>query len=95
MIFFACLKMIDGEHCFKYLSSKYLNIKFIMEKETNNFLPFYMFLLRTKIGHFSTSMCRKKTPIGLLTQYNSFTPFSYKIDLIKSLIHKAFKITNS
>ena len=34
----------------------------------------------------------KKTAIGLFTNYLSFTPLSYKIGLVKTLIHRAFKI---
>ena len=40
-------------------------------------------------------MYRKKLSIRLFTQYNSFTPCSIKIGLIKCLIHRAFKISSS
>ena len=40
-------------------------------------------------------MYRKKTPIELFTQYNSFASVSYKIGLIKCLIHRALQITSS
>ena len=62
-----------------------------MEKETN----LLDVLVKNEGKMFTTSVRRKKTSIGLFTQYNSFTPFSYKIGLIKCLIHKAFKIRSS
>ena len=54
-----------------------------------------MFLLKNKGRIFTTSVYRKKTAIGLFMQYNSFTPFSYKIGLIKCLVHGVFKISSS
>ena len=42
-----------------------------------------------------TSTHRKKTYTGLLTNFNSFTSFSYKIGLIRTLIYRAFKINNT
>ena len=80
---------------FKYLNSKHPNIKFTMEKETNTFLPFLDVLVKNEGRIFTTSVYRKKTAIGLFKQYNSFTPFSYKIGLIKCLVHRAFKISSS
>ena len=66
-----------------------------MEKETKKFLPFLDVLVKNKGRTLTTSVYRKKTSIGLFTQYNSFTLFSYKIGLIKCFIHRAFKITSS
>ena len=86
---------IDAENFFKYLNSKHPNIKFIMEKENNKFLPFLDVLVKNEGRSFTTSVYRKKIAIGLFTQYNSFTPFSYKIGLIKCLVHRAFKISSS
>ena len=42
-----------------------------------------------------TSVFQKKTYIGLLTNYFSFTPFKYKLGLIKTLIDRAYKINNT
>ena len=42
-----------------------------------------------------TSVFRKKTYTGLLTNYFSFTPFQYKLGLIKTLIDRAYKINNT
>ena len=38
-----------------------------------------------------TSVFRKKTYTGLLTNYFSFTPFQYKLGLIKTFIDRAYK----
>ena len=86
---------IDAEKFFKYLTSMHPNIKFTMEKETNTFLPFLDVLVKSEGRIFNTSVYWKKTAIKLFTQYISFTPFSYKIGLIKFLVHRAFKISSS
>ena len=41
-----------------------------------------------------TSIYRKKTFTGLLTNYFSFTSYSYKVGLIKTLVDRAYKINN-
>ena len=95
-MFFACLEMRSmPKFFFKYLNSKHPNIEFTMEKETNKVLPFLDALVETEGRIFTTSVYRKKMAIGIFTQYNSFTPFTYKIGLIKCLVHRAFKISSS
>ena len=92
MIFFCMFKnKIDVEIFFKYLNSKHPNIKFTMEKETNKFLPFSDVVVKNKGTKFTASVYRKKTAIGLLRSII----VSYKIGLIKGLIHRAFKICSS
>ena len=46
-------------------------------------------------GSFITSVYHKKTYTGLLPNYFSFTPFKYKLGLIKTLIDRAYKINNT
>ena len=53
----------------------------------------YSFLVSIiKISHFKH---HKSTYTGLLLNFKSFTSFSYKITLIKSLIDKSLKICNN
>ena len=42
-----------------------------------------------------TRVYRKKTFTGLLTNYFSFTPFSYKLGLIRTLVDRTYKINNT
>ena len=44
---------------------------------------------------FLTRVYRKKTFTGLLTNYFSFTSYSYKVGLIRTLIDRAYKINNT
>ena len=75
--------------------------KFTMETEEKGQLSFLHVLLSKQSasdhrGSFITSVYRKKTYYtGLLTNYFSFTPFKYKLGLIKTLIDRAYKINNT
>ena len=80
---------------FDYLNSRHPNIKFTFEKQNRAKLAFLDILIATENHNFCTSVFRKKTSIGLYTNFTSFTPFSYKIGLIKTLLHRAFEISNS
>ena len=44
---------------------------------------------------FLTRVYHKKTFTGLLTNYFSFTSYSYKVGLIRTLIDRAYKINNT
>ena len=85
----------DAEIFFEFFNCYHKNIKFTIEKESNKFLSFLDILIKNEGNRFSTSVYRKKTSIGLFTQFHSFTPMSYKIGLIRCLIHRAFKISSS
>ena len=73
----------------------YIN-KFTMEREENQKLPFLDVLLddHGKQG-IITSVFHKKTYTGLLTNYCSFVPFSYKLGLVRTLVDRIFKISNT
>ena len=85
----------DPEKFFELLNCRHKNIKFTIEKENNKFLSFLNILIENEGNCFSTSIYRKKTSIGLFTQFLSFTTMTYKIGLIRCLIHRVFKISSS
>ena len=84
----------DAEHLFEFLNWQRKSIKFILKKERNKFLSFLDVLIKNEGNRFSTSVCQKKTSVGLFTQFNSFTPIIYKIGLVRCLIYRAFKISS-
>ena len=51
--------------------------------------------LITTYPFFLTIVYRKKTFTGLLTNYFSFTSYSYKVGLIRTLVDRAYKINNT
>ena len=73
-----------------YINSRHPNIKFTMEKQTNYKLPFLDVLVDNHDPSSSlTRVYRKKTFTGLLTNYFSFSSYSYKVGVIKTLVDRA------
>ena len=76
-----------------FLNSRHDSIKFTLEFEGDNKIPFLDILLkRCPDNTFSTSVYRKKTFTGLYTKWDSFTPRKYKINLIRTLTYRCFRI---
>ena len=71
---------------FTFLNSRHPNLKFTFQKEKDSKIAFLEICINKTNHSFCTSVFRKSTSIGLYTNFSSFTPFSYKIGLIKSLI---------
>ena len=85
----------DAERFLTFLNRQHPNIKFTIEKEKNNQLPFLDILNDSSSNKFVTSVYRKPTYTGLLTNYNSFTSPNYKKGLIKTLIDRTFRINST
>ena len=84
----------EADKFLEYLNSRHPNIKFTMEKQQNNqisFLDVHLDNSETLI----TKIFRKKTFTGILTNYFSFTSFTYKKGLINCLVERAFRINNT
>ena len=75
-----------------YLNSRHTNIKFTVELENNNSLPFLDILLLRDNNHISTSVFRKATFTGLGTSYLSFIPEQFKINSIKTLLFRGYNV---
>ena len=78
-----------------YLNSKHKNITFTVEHEVNNQLPFLDILISKNSGKLTTEVFRKDTYTGLGLNYSSFVPSLYKINSIKTLIHRAYNLCSS
>ena len=62
----------------KYLSSKHPNINLSLEKENEGCLSFLDGNIFREKGKFVTNVYRKKTLSGVYTNFDSFTPETYK-----------------
>ena len=79
----------------QYLNSKHSNIKFTMEMESDKKLAFLDCLV-TKFGDtFNTSVFRKDTFTGLGTSYFSFCTFGFKMNGIRTLLHRAYRVSSN
>ena len=85
----------DAVQFFHYLNSRHNNIRFTMEKESENRLPFLDVLIDNNQVPVLTTVFRKSTFTGLLMNFTSFTSSSYKLGLIRTLIDRAYKINST
>ena len=96
MILFSFRNEHEALLFFEFLNSQHDSIKFTMEKEANNTLAFLdVFINNKDPTNLVTSVYRKKTFTGLLTNFFSFSSISYKLGLIRTLFDRAYKINNT
>ena len=81
-IFWVFESELDAETFCTYLNAKHKNIKLVYEKQIGNKLPFVDTLISNN-KNLQTSVFYKKTYTGLLLNYFSFVPDSYKYWLLK------------
>jgi hypothetical protein len=75
-----------------YLNSKHPNIKFTMECENNGKLSFLDCTVSRHDNKFKCSVFRKSTFSGLGLSYFSFCCDKFKINSVKTLLSRAYKI---
>ena len=85
----------DDDEFFEFLNTQHPNIKFAFETEKDAKLAFLDVLISKTDQNLCTNVYRKTTSIALYTSFVSFTPYSYKIGLIKTLIHPTYEISSS
>ena len=79
-----------------FLNDRHPNIKFTIEKQNNHSIAFLdVFISGINNENLTLQTYHKSTYTGLLLNFKSFTSFSHKISLIKSLIVRSFKICNN
>ena len=80
---------------YNYINSQHPNIRFTLDKEVDNKLAFLDVLVNNNPLNLLTSVFRKETFTGLLTNYFSFTSFSYKMGVVRTLVDRVYKINSS
>ena len=78
-----------------FINSLHPNIKFTIEHERNNSLPFLDVLITRCPPSFSTSIYRKKTFSGLGLNYFSHCPLNYKYNSIRTSLYRAFHLSST
>ena len=78
-----------------YINARHPSIRFTMEREINKKLSFLDILLDNGHPSIVSSVYRKKTFTGLLTNYFIFAPLNYKLGLVRTLLDRVYKINNS
>ena len=84
-----------GLEFYKHLNSIHPNIQFTYELAQNNQLAFLDVWISNQDGKLALKTYRKPTHTGLYIKWHSFVPLKYKINLVRNLLHKAYKICSS
>ena len=93
---FVLFKDQSHSHLFhNFLNTQHNSIKFTMESETNDALPFLDVKVKRDSTSFSTSVFRKKTFSGLGTSFFSYCCRIFKINGIQTILHRAYNICSS
>ena len=83
---------LDCDHLKGKLNLLHPALKYTVEKEQNNSLKFLDVLVEKDGTGFLTSVYRKPTFTGQYIRWNSCSPNTRKISLIKTLFHRALMI---
>ena len=99
-------KLSDREFVAKYFTryvddifaafdNMHMALEFTIEEESEGWLPFLDILLTREESSMTTAVYRKTTHSGVYTHFTSFVPFCLKLQLIRTLLHRAFEICSS
>ena len=78
----------------EYLNSRHSSLKFTCEQEQSSSLAF-LDILVTRGATFSTTLYRKPTFTGLFSNYYSFVPLRFKLNLISTLVFRIYNICSN
>ena len=96
LLFFSSKDHIDLFLNFLNLNTS--SISFTKEDEEQahiSFLDLNIYRHESPLTTFSTSIFRKKTFTGLLTKYDSCIPHIFKLNLVSTLIYRAWHLSSS
>ena len=91
-IFSVFNNSFEPKEFFNYINTRHPNINFTMETEVNKINSFLDIFIDNSQNILETSTYHKSAYSGLLLNYTSSAPPFYKIDFIKCLIDRAYKI---
>jgi hypothetical protein len=83
-----------------FMNSRHPHMRFTYESESNESINFIGLTIKHKpsvinLHGFETSVYRKPTSTSLFTNFNSFTPFAYRLSVFKCLLYRAFHLCSS
>jgi len=78
-----------------YINDCHSNINFTMETESGGRLAFLDTTVERHQDHFSLSVYRKPTFTGLGTSFFSFTSYIFKVNAVRTLVHRAYHLSST
>jgi hypothetical protein len=83
------------EEILLYLNSQHPNIRFTMELENGDSMPFLDVRVIRRVNKYETTVYHKKTLTGVYLNWTSLTSRKYKVGLIKCLLDRIWKICST
>ena len=80
---------------YQQLNMIHLNIQFTYEDAENHQMPFLDVWIDNTEGILKLSTYQKPTNTGIYINWQSFVPFRYKLNLVKTLLYRAYNICSS
>ena len=84
-----------GNRFLSHINSLHPNIKFTIEQEVNNFLPFLDIRITRDNNNFTTSVYRKDTFSGMGQNFYSSTDNKFKLNTCRTLLFRAYEICSN
>jgi len=91
-VFATLTNSTNSNDILNYINQQHKNIKFTIEREKNNKIPFLDTCVTRNINNFTTSIYHKPTFTGVYLNWTSLTSRKYKISLIYCLCDRIWKI---
>jgi hypothetical protein len=87
---FNCKEM-DETKLLEHLNSQNTHIKFTLEKETNNSLPYLDILISRETNTLNFTVYRKPTDLGILLNFDSNHSFATKATVARAGLQRAYE----
>ena len=84
----------SAELFLEFANSFHENVRFTMENETNNKLPFLDILIERTPSGFATGVYRKPTFTGQGTNFYSSCFYNFKLNSISTLLNRAYALSS-
>ena len=85
---------VAAEQFLEFANNLHPSIKFTIDHEHNNCLPFLDILITRSDQYFSTSVFRKTTYTGLGSNFHTSYFFNLKVNSIFALLHTTFSLAS-
>ena len=90
---FTLFRSEESANLFKsYMNGMHANINFTNEKEIDGCLSFLDILITRNEGRYHTNIYRKPTFSGIYSNFKSFIPTTFKLNLLFTLLFRLFHI---
>ena len=87
----------DALRFLKYLNSLHKNLEFTTEHECDDKIPFLdLLIIRNRDNNIiDLAVYRKPTHSGVFTNFTSFIPFQFKMELVRTLARRAYRLCST